>query len=97
MVDITPDKKAPKDRKAKCKRCNKPTPPQEVLALLPAELKLSISVRKDGTVSNVAIAKGIDPVLDNEAKRIAMTWTFKPAIKNGVRVRDRVPMTVEFK
>ena len=97
LVEAIPEQKRQKDRKAKCKRCNKPTPPQETLALLPAELKLSISVRKDGTVSNVSIAKGIDPILDKEAKRIAMTWTFKPAIKNGVRVTDRVPMTVEFK
>ena len=97
LVEAIPESKKQKDRKARCKRCNKPKPPQETLALLPAKLKLSISVRKDGTVSNVAIAKGIDPILDKEAKRIAMTWTFKPAIRNGVRVTDRVPMTVEFK
>lgn len=57
-------------------------------------------VKTDGTVAKVSILKGVDPLLDNEAKRVVSTLPkFSPGILKGkkVPVWFIVPITFALK
>jgi protein TonB len=57
-------------------------------------------VKADGSVSKVSILKGVDPLLDNEAKRVVATLPkFSPGKLNGknVPVWYVVPITFTLK
>ena len=86
-----------KSRKATCKRCKKPIFPEDSTAVLPARVVLSVLVEADGTVSEVSVVLGDDELLNEAAKQALLSSLFDPAIKNGVKVSDRIPFTVEFK
>lgn len=54
-------------------------------------------VEPDGSVSNVTILRGVDPALDNEAKRVVESspkWA--PGKQRGAPVRVRFSITVNF-
>lgn len=54
-------------------------------------------VEPDGSVSNVTILRGVDPALDNEAKRVVENspkWS--PGKQRGAPVRVRFSITVNF-
>lgn len=56
---------------------------------------LTFIVEKDGSVSNVTVVKGVDPLLDNEAaKAIAESPKWTPGMQRGqpVRVRFSIPL-----
>jgi protein TonB len=60
---------------------------------------LTFIVEKDGSVSNVTIVKGVDPLLDNEAmKTISESPKWVPGLQRGepVRVRYSIPMSFNF-
>jgi protein TonB len=60
---------------------------------------LTFIVEKDGTVSNVTIQKGVDPILDYEAvKAISESPKWSPGLQRGqpVRVRFQIPMNFMF-
>lgn len=47
------------------------------------------TVNEDGIIDSVAIVSGIDPIIDNEAKRILLTAPrWKPCIVNGRKVKQ---------
>jgi len=57
---------------------------------------LTFIVERDGSVSNVTVIKGVDPILDNEAIKViseSPKWT--PGLQRGqpVRVRFQIPMS----
>ncbi len=55
---------------------------------------LTFIVEKDGSVSNVTVVKGVDPLLDNEAvKAISESPKWTPGLQRGepVRVRYSIP------
>jgi protein TonB len=57
---------------------------------------LTFIVEKDGTVSNVTVVKGVDPLLDNEAvKAISESPKWTPGLQRGqpVRVRFQIPLS----
>lgn len=57
---------------------------------------LTFIVEKDGTVSNVMVIKGVDPVLDSEAiKAISESPKWTPGLQRGqpVRVRFQIPLS----
>jgi protein TonB len=58
-------------------------------------------VEKDGSVSNVAILKGVDPELDAEAIKVIKSLPpfDKPGIKSGqaVAVNYMIPITFSLK
>lgn len=57
-------------------------------------------VKTDGTVSDVSILKGVNPLLDNEAKRVVATLPkFTPGVLKGekVPVWYTVPITFTLK
>jgi protein TonB len=48
---------------------------------------LKFAVNKDGSVDRIEILKGIDPLLDNEARRVvSILPRFKPGKQNGIPV-----------
>jgi protein TonB len=60
---------------------------------------LTFIVEKDGSVSNVTLVKGVDPLLDDEAVKViseSPKWT--PGLQRGepVRVRYSIPMSFSF-
>jgi protein TonB len=60
---------------------------------------LTFIVERDGSVSNVTVFKGVDPLLDNEAvKAISESPRWTPGLQGGqpVRVRFSIPMNFMF-
>jgi protein TonB len=60
---------------------------------------LTFIVEKDGTVSNITVVKGVDPILDNEAiSAISQSPKWTPGLQRGqpVRVRFSIPMNFMF-
>jgi protein TonB len=60
---------------------------------------LTFIVEKDGSVSNVAVIKGVDPLLDDAAvKAISASPKWTPGLQRGapVRVRYQIPLNFMF-
>jgi len=60
---------------------------------------LTFIVEKDGSVSNVTVVKGVDPLLDDEAvKAISESPKWTPGLQRGepVRVRYSIPLNFMF-
>jgi protein TonB len=60
---------------------------------------LTFIVEKDGSVSNVTVIKGVDPLLDSEAvKAISESPKWTPGLQRGepVRVRYSIPLNFMF-
>lgn len=59
---------------------------------------VSFVVDKDGSVTDVAIAKGVDPLLDEEAKRaVRLMPKWKPGTQNAKPVKTKFNLPVVFK
>jgi protein TonB len=57
---------------------------------------LEAIITKDGSVSDVRILRGINPLLDNAAMRAVQQWRYKPATFNGRPVPVYLTVTVTF-
>jgi len=60
---------------------------------------LTFIIEKDGSVSNVTVVKGVDPLLDNEAvKAISESPKWTPGLQRGepVRVRYSIPLNFSY-
>jgi protein TonB len=60
---------------------------------------LTFVVEKDGSVSNVTVVKGVDPILDEEAvKAISESPKWSPGLQRGqpVRVRFLIPLVFMY-
>jgi len=58
---------------------------------------VSFVVEKDGSVSNVALVKGIHSSINEEAMRVIMkSPRWRPGIQNGMKVRVRYTMPISF-
>lgn len=54
-------------------------------------------IEPDGSISNVEIAKGVDPLLDNEALRVVKSMpAWNPGIQNGEKVRVVMVLPINF-
>ncbi len=60
---------------------------------------MDVLVDENGNVQDVKVVKGIKPDLglDAAAVNAVKTWRFRPATKNGVRVKVHVTLTTTFK
>ena len=59
---------------------------------------LQIIVEKDGTMTNAVVAKGVHPLLDNEALRVInQSPKWEPGKQNGEAVRVKYTLPVLFK
>ena len=55
-------------------------------------------VEADGSVTNVKVVRGVDELLDEEAVRVvSVSPKWRPAIKNGEKVRVKYSLPVEFR
>ena len=55
-------------------------------------------VEKDGSISDITIVRGVDSLLDNEAKRVMKAMPkWKPATQTGVIVRVRYTLPIPFR
>jgi len=61
------------------------------------EVVLEIVVRRDGSVGDVRVKRGLDPGLDQRAVSAVRQWRFAPATRRGAPVDVIVEVGVEFK
>jgi protein TonB len=57
---------------------------------------LQAIVATDGSVENLAVAKGAFPLLDESALETVKTWKYRPATLNGRAVKVFLTVTVNF-
>lgn len=63
------------------------------------KVTLTFIIEKDGSVSNIAVVKGVHPLLDDEAIRvISSSPRWRPGLQRGhaVRVRYTMPLIFQF-
>jgi len=58
---------------------------------------LTAIIRADGSVSDIAIAKSLDPRLDQNAVQALSRWLFRPALKDGQAIDLDAVITVPFR
>ena len=61
-------------------------------------MTISFVVERDGSITDVRVARPVDPSLDREAARVVSSmprWT--PGKQNGVAVRVKFNVPVQFK
>jgi periplasmic protein TonB len=61
------------------------------------EVLLEIVIRRDGSVGDVRVLRGLDRGLDQRAIEAVRQWRFSPAKRRGVAVDLLVDVAVEFK
>ncbi len=58
---------------------------------------VGFTVEKDGTITNVVVLKGVEPILDNEALRvIRMMPAWIPAQENGKPIVSKYNLPIKF-
>ena len=61
-------------------------------------IKISFYIDTDGSIVDVNVIKGVDPITDNEAKKIIQNMPkWKPAIQDGKRVKVKRTLPITFK
>jgi TonB family protein len=58
---------------------------------------LTAIIRADGSVSDIAVVKSLDPQLDQNAAQALSRWIFRPALKNGQAIDLEAVITVPFR
>ncbi len=59
---------------------------------------LTFVIEKDGSISNIEVVRGIDPLLDNEALRVARQFpNWEPGKLKGETVRVKYTLPVVFR
>jgi len=55
------------------------------------------TIEKDGKISNVQIVKGVNKILNKEAKRVVSNMpNWKPALENGIAVNTKLNIPIVF-
>ena len=72
-------------------------PPEAIERKIEGKVYLTFIVESDGSVSNVTIVRGVDPLIDNEAiKAIEGSPKWSPGLQRGQPVRVRYSMALNF-
>lgn len=72
-------------------------PPQAVKDGIQGRVMVDFIIDKDGNVTDVRVARGVDPLLDEEAVRvISASPKWRPGRVNGNKVRTSMTIPVEF-
>jgi tetratricopeptide (TPR) repeat protein len=71
--------------------------PTAVEAMMDFRGSIELLVGTNGKVISAAITDSIHPQYDNQLKTAALSWTFKPALKNGKPVRYRYALDIQLK
>jgi protein TonB len=100
LVEVMPSFKGGGLEKFRAWVQNRTTYPQAAIERkIKGKVYLTFIVEKDGSVSNVTIVKGVDPLLDDEAvKAISASPRWTPGLQRGepVRVRYSIPLNFSF-
>lgn len=72
--------------------------PREALELgISGTVFVNFIVESDGSISNISIFQGVDPLLDNEAMRVVgLMPKWEPAIQKGEPVRVNFNLPIKF-
>ena len=74
-----------------------PYPEMAVKNRIKGTVYLTFIIEKDGSVSNVTVVKGVDPILDNAAlKAIQSSPKWSPGLQRGQPVRLRYSLGLNF-
>jgi tetratricopeptide (TPR) repeat protein len=71
--------------------------PTAVESMMDFRGSIELLVGANGKVISAAITDSIHPVYDNQLKTAALSWTFKPALKNGKPVRYRYALDIQLR
>ena len=74
-------------------------PPLAVRRRVEGTVVLDVLVDENGSVQDVKVLRGVKPDLglDAAAATAVRSWRFRPATKNGVRVKVHITQTIPFK
>jgi len=72
-------------------------PPDAMRQRIEGAVVLEGVVQTDGTLGDIKVAKSLHPTLDAAAVNAAGGWVFQPGTKDGVPVRVRITLEVEFR
>lgn len=73
-------------------------PERAVIDGIQGRVLVNFIIERDGKVTNVTVARGVDPLLDDEAVRIiSASPKWKPGRVNGEKVRTSMTIPVEFR
>ena len=61
------------------------------------DVLMEIVVKRDGTVTNVRVLRGLGYGLDERAVEAVTQWSFNPATRKGVPVDVLVEVAMEFR
>jgi TonB family protein len=72
-------------------------PPDAKAKGIQGKVYIQFVVEKDGTVTNEVVRRGVNPLLDAEALRVAkLLPAFKPGTMRGKKVRVRYTLPIVF-
>ena len=72
-------------------------PPEAIEKKIEGKVYLTFIVESDGSVSNVTVVQGVDPLIDDEAvKAIEGSPRWSPGLQRGQPVRVRYAMALNF-
>ncbi|HVT06534.1 MAG TPA: TonB family protein [Polyangia bacterium] len=60
------------------------------------DVGVTATITPTGEVSGVDLASGVAPALDRAALKAAMSWRFRPALRDGVPIASRVQLLFHF-
>jgi TonB family protein len=72
-------------------------PPALVEAKVEGEVVLYAIIRRDGSVDSIAVLRGLDPDLDQNAMQALARWKFRPAERHGAPVELEAVVHIPFK
>lgn len=71
-------------------------PPEAIKQHIDGEVVLYAIIRKDGSVANIQLVRGVDPKLDVNAMKAFAKWKFKPGRRGGVPVDIEAVVHIPF-
>jgi TonB family protein len=74
-----------------------PYPESAVASGMAGRVVLMVLVRRDGSVGDASVSRGLAHALDESALRTVRDWKFVPAMRNGKAVEVVLEVEVEFR
>jgi len=97
MPEIMPEFIGGADALDEFVKLNLKYPPDAKAKGIQGKVYVQFVVEKDGTITSVTVRRGVNPLLDAEAVRIAkLLPPFKPGTMRGKKVRTRYTLPITF-
>jgi len=97
MPEIMPEFIGGPDALDQFVKTNMKYPPDARAKGIQGKVYVQFVVEKDGSITNVTVRRGVNPLLDAEAVRIAkLLPPFKPGAMRGKKVRTRYTLPITF-